>query len=125
MTWLLVIRHHHSRRTSCCRRCAAPSSPAPSSPLYKKMLPAMSQTEREALEAGTVWWEGELFSGKPDWQKLLAYPQPKLTAEEQSFLDNECEELCRLTRRLGHHARSTTTCRRKPGPTSRTRASSA
>jgi acyl-CoA dehydrogenase len=66
--------------------------------IYKRMLPAMSQTEREALEAGTVWWEGELFSGKPDWNKLHAYPQPQLTAEEQSFLDNECETLCAMTR---------------------------
>ena len=65
--------------------------------IYKKMLPAMSQTEREALEAGTVWWEGELFSGKPAWQKLLDYPQPVLTAVEQSFLDNECETLCAMT----------------------------
>jgi acyl-CoA dehydrogenase len=64
--------------------------------LYKQILPPMSQTEKEALEAGTVWWDGELFSGKPDWAKLLAYPVPKLTAEEQSFVDNECEELCRL-----------------------------
>jgi acyl-CoA dehydrogenase len=66
--------------------------------IYKRMLPAMSQTEREALEAGTVWWEGELFSGKPDWNKLHAYRQPQLTAEEQSFLDNECETLCAMTR---------------------------
>ncbi len=64
--------------------------------LYKQILPPMSQTEKEALEAGTVWWDGELFSGKPDWATLLAYPVPKLTAEEQSFVDNECEELCRL-----------------------------
>jgi len=63
---------------------------------YRKVLPQMSDTERDALEAGTVWWEGELFRGKPDWQKLHAYPQPKLTAEEQSFLDKECEEACRL-----------------------------
>ena len=63
---------------------------------YRKVLPQMSGTERDALEAGTVWWEGELFRGKPDWQKLHAYPQPKLTAEEQSFMDNEVEEACRL-----------------------------
>jgi acyl-CoA dehydrogenase len=63
---------------------------------YRKVLPQMSDTEREALEAGTVWWEGELFRGQPDWQKLHAYPVPKLTAEEQSFLDKECEEACRL-----------------------------
>jgi len=63
---------------------------------YKKILPQMSETERDALEAGTVWWDGELFRGKPDWNKLHAYPVPKLTAEEQSFLDNEVEEACRL-----------------------------
>jgi acyl-CoA dehydrogenase len=56
----------------------------------------MSDTEREALEAGTVWWDGELFRGNPDWNKLLAYPVPKLTAAEQSFMDNEVEEACRL-----------------------------
>ncbi|MFT4173460.1 MAG: acyl-CoA dehydrogenase [Rhodocyclaceae bacterium] len=63
---------------------------------YKKMLPAMSDTERTALEAGTVWWEGQLFSGRPDWSRLLAFPKPTLSAEEQSFLDNETNELCRL-----------------------------
>ena len=63
---------------------------------YRKVLPQMSDTERDALEAGSVWWEGDLFRGKPDWQKLHAYPMPKLTAEEQSFLDKECEEACRL-----------------------------
>lgn len=63
---------------------------------YKKMLPAMSDTERTALEAGTVWWDGELFSGRPNWKKLLSLPQPTLTPEEQSFLDNETNELCRL-----------------------------
>ena len=57
----------------------------------------MSQTEKDALEAGTVWWEGELFAGKPDWRKLQGYPWPKLTDEEQAFLDNETAELCRLT----------------------------
>ncbi|MFT3734208.1 MAG: acyl-CoA dehydrogenase [Rhodocyclaceae bacterium] len=64
--------------------------------IYRKILPPMSDTERTALEAGTVWWEGDLFGGRPDWKKLLAYPWPKLTPEEQSFLDNETEELCRL-----------------------------
>ena len=44
--------------------------------IYKRMLPAMSQTEREALEAGTVWWEGELFSGRPDWAKLHEHRSP-------------------------------------------------
>ncbi len=63
---------------------------------FRKALPSMSQTERDALEAGTVWWEGDLFAGHPNWRKLLSYPWPKLTAEEQSFLDNETEELCRM-----------------------------
>jgi acyl-CoA dehydrogenase len=64
--------------------------------VYRRMLPAMSDTEREALEAGTVWWDGELFTGKPDWPKLLAAKAPRLTAEEQAFLDGPCEELCRM-----------------------------
>ena len=54
---------------------------------YLKLLPPMSQTEREALEAGTVWWDGELFTGAPKWSKLLSARAPKLTAEEQAFLD--------------------------------------
>jgi len=63
---------------------------------YKNILPQMSETERDALEAGTVWWEGELFQGDPDWKKLLAYPVPTLTAEEQAFMDKEVEEVCAL-----------------------------
>jgi acyl-CoA dehydrogenase len=63
---------------------------------YLKLLPPMSQTEREALEAGTVWWDGELFSGAPQWSKLLSARAPQLTAEEQAFLDGPCEELCRM-----------------------------
>jgi len=65
---------------------------------FRRALPAMSQTEKEALEAGTVWWEGELFAGRPDWNRLLAFPRPVLTAEEQRFLDEDTTELCRLTR---------------------------
>jgi acyl-CoA dehydrogenase len=64
--------------------------------VFKRILPSMSQTEKDALEAGTVWWEGELFSGKPRWETLLAYPGARLSSEEQRFLDHECEELCRL-----------------------------
>src|SRR6266704_2498833 len=63
---------------------------------YRAILPPMSQTEREAIEAGTVWWDGELFSGNPDWEKLLAEPQPELTTEEQAFLAGPAEELCRM-----------------------------
>jgi acyl-CoA dehydrogenase len=69
---------------------------APIFRIYRRLLPSMSQTERDALEAGTVWWEGELFSGRPDWNTLLAYPRPRLSAAEQNFLDTEVEELCRL-----------------------------
>src|SRR5580698_3978034 len=63
---------------------------------YLKLLPSMSQTEKEALEAGTVWWDGELFTGAPRWQKLLAARPPQLSAEEQAFLDGPCDELCRM-----------------------------
>jgi acyl-CoA dehydrogenase len=63
---------------------------------YMRMLPAMSQTEKEALEAGTVWWDGELFTGKPRFEQLLASKPPVLTAEEQAFIDGPCEELCRM-----------------------------
>lgn len=65
-------------------------------PVFKRALPSMSQTEREALEAGGVWWEGELMSGWPHWKKLLDIPAPRLTAEEQAFLDGPVEELCKM-----------------------------
>jgi len=61
---------------------------------YKASMPDISATERDALEAGTVWWDGELFSGTPDWQKLLDLPQARLSAEEQVFLDGPTEQLC-------------------------------
>ncbi|MDJ0793117.1 MAG: acyl-CoA dehydrogenase [Woeseiaceae bacterium] len=64
--------------------------------VYRKMLPSMSDTEREALEAGSVWWDGELFSGMPEWDKLMSFPAPKLSDEEQAFVDGPCEELCRM-----------------------------
>jgi acyl-CoA dehydrogenase len=64
--------------------------------IFRKILPQVSQTEQEALDAGTVWWDGELFSGHPDWNRLLAYSRPALSAEEQSFLDNETEQLCAM-----------------------------
>jgi acyl-CoA dehydrogenase len=63
---------------------------------FRKIMPPMSQTEREAIEAGTVWWDGELFSGRPNWRKLLDTPAPALTAEEQHFLDHDVEELCAM-----------------------------
>jgi acyl-CoA dehydrogenase len=61
---------------------------------YRRLLPSMSSTEREALDAGTVWWDGELFTGGPNWQKLMSAKAPALTAAEQAFLDGPCEELC-------------------------------
>ena len=64
---------------------------------YVKILPPLTETERVALEAGTVGWEGQLFSGKPDWKQLLDQPKPELTADEQAFLDGPVEELCRMT----------------------------
>ena len=64
--------------------------------IYKKLLPQMSQTEQEALEAGTVWWDGDLFSGKPDWDKWLAVPKAKLTAEEEAFVAGPTNALCAM-----------------------------
>lgn len=64
--------------------------------IFRKILPQISQTEQEALDAGTVWWEGELFSGKPDWRKLLAYPKPVLSPEEKAFLEGPVEQLCAM-----------------------------
>ncbi|MEQ9567821.1 MAG: acyl-CoA dehydrogenase family protein [Pseudomonadales bacterium] len=61
---------------------------------FRAVLPPMSDTEREALEAGTVWWEPELFSGNPDWKKLVEASPATLTAEEQAFLDGPVEEIC-------------------------------
>ncbi|TVS13222.1 MAG: acyl-CoA dehydrogenase [Wenzhouxiangella sp.] len=63
---------------------------------FKTVLPAMSATEKEALDAGTVWWDAELFSGKPDWKKLFDMPPPSLTEEEQAFVDGPVEELCAM-----------------------------
>ncbi|WP_205952733.1 acyl-CoA dehydrogenase FadE [Pantoea stewartii] len=63
---------------------------------FQQVMPPMSRTEKEAIDAGTTWWEGDLFQGKPDWQKLHNYPQPRLTPEEQAFLDGPVEEACRL-----------------------------
>lgn len=68
----------------------------PALAVYRKMLPSMSDTEREALEAGSVWWDGELFSGMPDWDRLMSFPAPALSDEEQAFVDGPCEELCRM-----------------------------
>ncbi len=69
---------------------------APALRMFRKVMPAMSRTEKEAIDAGTTWWEGDLFQGQPDWKKLHNYPKPQLTAEEQAFIDGPVEEACRM-----------------------------
>ena len=69
---------------------------APMLRTFRNVMPPMSRTEKEAIDAGTTWWEGDLFRGNPDWQKLHNYPQPRLTPEEQAFLDGPVEEACRM-----------------------------
>ncbi|MBX9706259.1 MAG: acyl-CoA dehydrogenase [Gammaproteobacteria bacterium] len=63
---------------------------------FKRVLPPISNTEREALEAGDTWWEADLFQGRPDWHKLHQYPKPELKPAEQAFLDNQVETLCAM-----------------------------
>ena len=70
-----------------------------SRPLLKrisKVLPPMSDTERAAIEAGSIWWEAELFRGNPDWSLLQGYSMPKLNDEEQAFIDGPVEQLCAM-----------------------------
>ena len=64
--------------------------------LMRRALPALSQTEREALEAGGVWWDAELFSGKPDWHRLRDLPPARLSEREQAFLEGPVEQLCAM-----------------------------
>src|SRR5690606_35889530 len=64
--------------------------------IVKSILPRVSRTEQEALDAGTVGWDAELFSGRPHWDKLLNVRKPTLTAEEQAFLDGPVEQLCAM-----------------------------
>ncbi len=62
-----------------------------------KFLPTISETERTAIEAGNTWIDGELFSGKPNFKRILNESYPDLTAEEKAFMDGPVEELCRIT----------------------------
>ena len=64
--------------------------------MVRGILPKVSDTEAQALDAGTVGFDAELFSGTPDWDKLRAIPPIQLTPEEQAFLDGPTEELCRM-----------------------------
>ncbi len=73
--------------------------------ILKKSMPSMSVTEREALEAGTTWWEKDLFSGRPDWDHFAQIALPQLSVEEQSFLDNEVTQLCDLLNEWDIHQR--------------------
>ena len=70
---------------------------APFFSMFKKMLPPLSDTEREAIDAGTVWWDGELFSGDPDWKRLISIEKPFLSEEEKAFIDGPVTELCRMS----------------------------
>ena len=62
----------------------------------KAVLPPMSETERVAIDAGTVWWEAELFRGSPNWQQLISYPEATLTEREQAFVDGPADKLCSI-----------------------------
>lgn len=68
----------------------------PAYAMVKAILPRISRTEQEALDAGTVGWDAELFSGRPDWDRLLEIRKPDLTEEEQAFLDGPCEQVCKM-----------------------------
>ena len=70
--------------------------------IYRKMLPTLSDTEKVALEAGTVGWEGELFAGNPNWDLLLNQHWPELSEEEKAFIDGPVEELCRMLKPWEH-----------------------
>lgn len=69
---------------------------APAMRVARGVLPRMGDTERIALEAGTVWWDGDLFSGRPDWRKLLGFKVQPLSERERAFLDGPTEQLCRM-----------------------------
>ncbi|HEX9810508.1 MAG TPA: acyl-CoA dehydrogenase [Burkholderiales bacterium] len=64
--------------------------------IFRRLLPPVSDTEREALEAGTVWWEAEFFTGRPRWKRLLDVPAPSLSPDERAFIDGPVEDLCRM-----------------------------
>src|SRR5471030_1607289 len=92
--------------------------------LFKRLLPTMSDTERDALEAGTTWWDADLFTGRPDWDKLLTLPSPTLIPEEQAFLDKEVNQLCDLVNDW-ESTQCGRRCRRRPGSSPASAASSA
>ena len=64
--------------------------------IFKKIMPQMSSTEQEAIDAGTTWFDADLFRGDPDWKKLHNYPRPRLSSQEKAFLDGPVEKLCAM-----------------------------
>ena len=66
-------------------------------------MPTISDTEKEALEAGSVWWAAEVFGGKPNWKRLHGFAKPSLSAEEQAFLDGPVEEVCKMVNDWNNH----------------------
>ena len=83
----------------------------------RRALPTMSDTERAAIDAGDVWWDAELFTGNPDWSKLLASPPARLNAEEQAFLEGPVDD-CATWSTTGRSIGSCATCRRRSGTSS-------
>ena len=73
----------------------------------KKQMPSISRTEREAIEAGNTWWEKELFCGRPKWKILLNISAPKLSSDEEAFLENQVETVCSMINdwQVVHHDR--------------------
>ena len=69
----------------------------PALAMVRKILPPISETEQEAIDAGTVWWDGEIFSGNPQWDKLLSASVPTVSDEEQAFIDGPLHELCQMS----------------------------
>ncbi len=64
--------------------------------LFKRIMPSMSETEQQAIDAGTTWFDADLFRGSPDWTKLHNYPQPRLSAQEKAFLEGPVEQVCSM-----------------------------
>ncbi|MBS1991459.1 MAG: acyl-CoA dehydrogenase [Cyanobacteria bacterium SZAS LIN-3] len=90
------MKHENVNRPVKANRVRGPSAALMSFMRARKMLPKISATERQALEAGHVWIDGDLFAGKPDFTALMKQPYNKLSAREQAFLEGPCTELCRM-----------------------------
>nr|WP_086941228.1 acyl-CoA dehydrogenase FadE [Thaumasiovibrio occultus] len=92
LSWVFFILIAVALNTSVFRLIASRKALA----LFRRVMPEMSRTEKEAIEAGTVWWEAELFAGKPNWHRLHDTPAPRLSPEEQAFLDGPVETVCAM-----------------------------